>query len=237
MIVGSGLIGQAFSESSLQREPVCIYAAGVSNSHCEDTEEYEKERQLLCRKLDEAKALDAFIYFSTCSIYDPSALSTPYVQHKLLMEDLVREHPRHLIFRLPQLAGKSPNPHTLLNYLHTRVSRGESFQLWANAKRNIIDICDVVAVVGRVIEDTTARALTTNIANVMNYSMLDIVRAMEVVTGKEAIYIPVQRGSEYAIDISAIASIVKSIPIGFDDSYLLNVIQKYFGPAADVPLP
>lgn len=73
------------------------------------------------------------------------------------MEALVTHHPRHLILRLPQVAGRTPNPHTLLNYLYARISRGESFRLWRNARCNIIDVDDVAAIGKHAIYESTER--------------------------------------------------------------------------------
>ena len=51
----------------------------------------------------------------------------PYVRHKIEMERLVSDHAKFVIVRLPQVAGRTPNPHTLLNYLYARVARSEKF--------------------------------------------------------------------------------------------------------------
>ena len=43
MLIGSGMLARAFSGAFLQREDVCIYAAGVSNSSCTDAHEFARE--------------------------------------------------------------------------------------------------------------------------------------------------------------------------------------------------
>lgn len=229
MIIGSGLLAQAFSPAFSQRGDVCIYAAGVSNSNCTDAHEFARERQRLSEALQQTKQVDAFIYFGTCSVADPEAEDTPYVQHKLAMEQLVSTHPRHLILRLPQVAGKTPNPHTLLNYLYARISRSEAFCLWRNARRNIIDVDDVAALVTRLIAEPAARNVTLNIANPVCYPMADIVSAMEKAIGKRAIYEIAERGSGYPIDTSAILPVLDAAGVKFGDDYLERVIGKYYG--------
>lgn len=229
MIIGSGLIAQAFAPEFSHREDVCIYAAGVSNSSCTDAHEFARERQRLTKALAQAGQKVTFVYFGTCSVADPEARDTPYVQHKLAMEQLVSMHPRHLILRLPQVAGKTPNPHTLLNYLYARISRSESFMLWRKAKRNIIDVDDVVAIAHELLADTSMRNVTLNIANPTSYPMIDIVHAMERVAGKQAIYDIAERGSGYLIDIGMIRPILDKTAIRFDDNYLERVIGKYYG--------
>jgi nucleoside-diphosphate-sugar epimerase len=228
MIVGSGLLARAFTPAFSNCEAVCIYAAGVSNSNCTDALEFARERKRLEDELRQSKHVDAFVYFGTCSVLDPDVKKTPYVQHKLMMERLVSSHPRNLVLRLPQVAGKTPNPHTLLNYLYSRISRSESFDLWNGAKRNIIDVADVAAITHQLIAKNSLRNTTLNIANITNYSMADIVDAMEHAIGKRAVFQVVERGSEYLIDISGMVPVLNKAGVEFGNNYLKNVIDKLF---------
>lgn len=229
MLIGSGLLAHAFSSAYLQRDDVCIYAAGVSNSSCSDVYEFARERQRLADAIGHAMHVDAFVYFGTCSVADPESRNTPYVLHKLAMEQLVCTHPRYLILRLPQVAGNTPNPHTLLNYLYARISRSEAFCLWKNAKRNIIDINDVVAIAGQLIGDKSMRNVTINIANPINYSMTEIVGAMERAAGKRAVFHMDERGAEYTININAILPLLEGAGVDFGTDYLDKVMRKYYG--------
>ena len=228
MIIGSGLLARAFSLAFLKRDDVCIYAAGVSNSNCTNVNEFARERQRIEAALRKARHVDAFVYFGTCSIADIDLQNTPYIQHKLAMEQIVREHPQNLILRLPQCAGKTPNPHTLLNFLYARIARSESFNLWCKAKRNIIDVADVVSIAQQVIANCSARNTTFNIANVVNYSIADIVSTMERVIGKRAIYDIVDRGAEYFIDINKILTALEKAGVKFGNDYLEKVIYRYY---------
>jgi len=231
MIIGSGLIAHAFRASYAHSDTVCIYAAGVSNSSCSDAHEFARERLRLATALDQAQHLDAFVYFGTCSVGDPEAQHTHYVQHKLAMEQLAATHPRHMILRLPQVAGITPNPHTLLNYLYAHIARSEAFQLWRKAKRNIIDVNDVAAIASELIADPAARRLTVNIANSRSDTMPDIVAAMERVVGKPAICESLDRGSEYAIDTRAILPLLNKAGVKFGCDYLERIIGKYYAKA------
>jgi len=228
MIVGSGLLAEACTRAFLKRDDLCIFAAGVSNSSCTDVREFARERQRLVNAMQEMRHADAFVYFGTCSIFDPTAQMTPYVQHKLAMEQLVREHPRSLILRLPQVAGRTPNPHTLLNFLYARISRSETFNLWKKAKRNIIDVTDVVSIAEQFIADCSIRNHTLNVANLISYSMLEIVGAMELVIGKPAVYKVVELGSEYTIDTRVMLSRLGRANVNFGGDYLEMVIEKYY---------
>jgi nucleoside-diphosphate-sugar epimerase len=229
MIVGSGLLAKSFASSFGQSDDVCIYAAGVSNSTCDDAREFGRERLRLIATMRQAAALDAFVYFGTCSVLDPEARETSYVRHKLAMEGLVKTHPRYLILRLPQVVGETPNPHTLLNYLYARISRSEAFCLWQNASRNIIDVNDVAAITNKLVADPGRRGVILNVANPCNSSMPEIVRTMEKIVGKRAIYEVVERGSCYPIDTQPILSVFHAAGVTFGAGYLERVIEKYYG--------
>lgn len=231
MIIGSGLIAHAFRTDYAQREDVCLYAAGVSNSACRDAHEFEREHERLTAALNKSQAIDCFVYFGTCSVNDPEAQQTPYVQHKLAMEQLVATHPRHLILRLPQVAGKTPNPHTLLNFLYAHIARSEAFPLWSKATRNIIDVDDVAAMASLLIGDSAIRNRIVNIANPQCYTMPAIVAAMEQVIGKKAIYDLIERGSGYAIDTDFIHPLLEHAGVKFGTGYLERVIGKYYAKA------
>lgn len=229
MIIGSGLLAKAFTREFSQREDVCIYAAGVSNSTCTNLHEFARERERLGNALQQAGHVDAFFYFSTCSSADTETQHTPYVMHKLAMERLVASHPRHLILRLPQVAGKTPNPHTLLNFLYARISRSEIFQLWSNAIRNIIGVDDVVAITCQLLASKNLRAVTLNVANPVSYTMPEIVGAMEKVVGKRAFCETSEHGSGYLIDTEAILPVLDAAGVKFGNDYLERVIGKYYG--------
>jgi nucleoside-diphosphate-sugar epimerase len=229
MIVGSGLLARAFGPAYSGRPDVCIYAAGVSNSNCDDVHEFRRERQRVDDALNQNQHAGRFVYFGTCSAYDPEISKSPYVRHKMAMEGMVRAHPRHIVLRLPQIAGKTPNPHTLLNFLYARISRSEAFHIWGGARRNIIDVDDVVSIARQLIDNGGAGSATVNIANPVDYPMSEIVDAMAGVVGKRAIFDVVDRGSAYSIETEAMQPVLVRSGVEFDGSYLRRVIAKYYG--------
>jgi nucleoside-diphosphate-sugar epimerase len=230
MIVGSGLIAGAFVQGGAQAfDDTCFYAAGVSNSGCNDEREYLRERTRLEQAIAACFPGDGFVYFSTCSIEDPAMRDSAYVQHKLRMEDIVRACPRHLILRLPQVAGRTPNPHTLLNYLHARIARSERFHVWGGATRNIIDVEDVVRITLDLISTEGANAETINVASTHSFRMLDIVRAMERALEARAVFDILDRSSGAQIDVARIAASIRRCGIAFGNAYLDHVVAKYYG--------
>ncbi len=231
MIIGSGLIARAFALAGRVRPEVCLYAAGVSNSSNTDATEFARERARLVAALHAQREAEVFVYFGTCSVGDAELQHTHYVQHKLAMEALVWQHPHPLILRLPQVAGHTPNPHTLLNFLYARISRSEAFSVWQYAYRNIIDVSDVVTLAHHWIDDPAARRQVFNIANPHCVAMLDIVQSMEQVVGKTAVYHCEARGYHYPIDVAAMLPLVAPSGIDFEHDYLLRVLRKYYEPA------
>lgn len=230
MIIGSGLIANAFIQGGAHDfGDTCFYAAGVSNSVCKDEREYLRERERLDAAMAECSDGERIVYFSTCSIEDPAMRDSEYVQHKMRMENLVRERDKYLILRLPQVAGRTPNPHTLLNYLHARIARSERFHVWGGAMRNIIDVEDVVKITLDLISTEGANAETINIASTHSSRMLDIVRAMERALDTRAVFDILDRGSGASIDIGRITASIRRCAIAFGDAYLDNVIGKYYG--------
>ena len=228
MIIGSGLLARAFSRFALDRKDLAIFAAGVSNSGCTDTREFEREKTLLLRSLEGSPDSLQFVYFSTCSVDDPESNNSPYVRHKLAMEELVRSTPGHVILRLPQVAGRTPNPHTLLNYLHARIARGERFTVWSRARRNIID-CDDVCMVAVVMLKSGLRGATVNVANTRDYAMSEIVSSLERISDGHAIYDIAERGASYPIDVSTMLPFARQAGIAFDAGYLDRALTKYYG--------
>jgi nucleoside-diphosphate-sugar epimerase len=229
MIVGTGLIARGFAPHLFALSDTCVYAAGVSNSSCTDSREFGRERQRVSEALAATPVNSLFIYFSTCSIDDPAVRDAPYVSHKLAMEQLVRQRERYLVVRLPQLAGNTPNPHTLLNHLYARIVRSERFAIWRGATRNIIDVDDAARIVTDLVVSEGICGETVNVACTRGYGIFDIVKAMETVVGHAAIFDIIDRGAGYAIATDRIQAALERCRLSFPEDYLLRVIRKYYG--------
>ena len=212
MIIGSGLVA-----SGLHDMPGIIqYAAGVSNSKCEDEEEFARDKLRLASHLS---APGRFVYFSTCT-----PAESAYVTHKRACEQMVVDRGDYLICRLPTVAGKTSNPHTLLNFLYSRIARSEKFDLIPEARRNIIDMIDVSTIVRWLIK-SGAKDETVNVAAPMDYSMREIVARFESLLNKPAIVKEREGGNEPRIDVSRIAD----APVCWDGEYLGSILWKRYG--------
>lgn len=229
MIVGSGLVARAFVRCAERLRRHCIYAAGVSNSGCIVQSEYARDKARLRATLATLSSDIAPVYVSTCSILDPASGSSMYVAHKRAMEDLVlAARDDSVVVRFPQLAGDSPNPHTLLNYLFARIIRSERFDLWAMASRNIIDADHAADITTAWLDSGADIGRVVSVANPVNYSMAEIVAALEAVSGRSAIFDTVQRGSSYAIDVAPVAPLIRAAGVLFGPDYLVTTVAKYF---------
>lgn len=229
MIYGSGLLARAFSPYFAKSITSCVYAAGVSNSGCSDQREFDREQVRLQTAISQYRSADLFLYFGTCSVHSQIAFASPYVQHKIKMEKIVETHPQYLILRLPQTSGKTENPHTLLNYIFARIIRSERFQVWTNARRNIIDVDDVARIAAGLALEEGVRKECINVANTLDSGIVDIVELMARIVGKTAIYDRVEKGDSYLIDTMRICEIAQRCGVLFGPKYLELVVSKYFG--------
>lgn len=211
MIIGSGVIASCLDD----RAGVIQYAAGVSNSRCEDADEFKRDRDRLKSHLDRHGLL---VYFSTCAEGD-----TDYIVHKRELEAMVRDRGNYLICRLPIVAGRTSNPHTLLNYLHSRIARSERFDLMPDARRNVVDVVDLSTVVRWLLKEG-AHNETVNVAAPHDYSMREIVAGFEQLVGKRA-YVREHPGGEAPpIDVSRIAE----APVFWGGDYLGGILRRYY---------
>jgi len=226
MIIGRGLLASAMNTKHHRDSDHIIFAAGVSNSQETRSSEFDREEKMLT---DFVECQKTFVYFSTCSVDDPELLASPYVAHKKRMEQLVKNSIKHIIFRLPQVVGRSKNTHTLTNFLFNQISSDQSFQVWINAKRSLIDVDDVASICGHLLVNPALENQTINIAPPSSMRVLDIVKIFEDVLGKKAKISLVNSGGDYAIESTLSSIAANELKIKFDQNYYYRVIQKYYG--------
>jgi nucleoside-diphosphate-sugar epimerase len=226
MIVGRGLIATAFAPQFADDSDITIFASGVANSRDADVRHFERERLLLESELRSGRRI---VYFGTCSVQDPALLDSPYVLHKLEMEDLLRQSGASTILRLPQVVGRSPNPSTLTNFLYGKILRGEPIQVWKGARRNIIDIHDVARIGGYLIQEQSEGHACINIACPFSVSVEQLVVAFEKVLGIHAHVELVDAGGSYEIDVTDAMRVARKLGLRFESDYVMNVVRKYYG--------
>lgn len=227
MIIGDGLIASAFRACAWNDDGVAIFASGVSNSSETREDEFRRERDLLLDVINAGKKL---IYFSTCSIYDPAAQASAYVSHKKEMEALVATCREFFIFRLPQVVGRSKNPHTLTNFIFKKIISREKFDLWRHAERNLIDVDHVVEIAASLVEAQVSLNDVVNIACPFSVKVAEIVSIFENILSERASYNIVDAGAGYHIDAGIASRVAQSIGVDFDGRYVERLLLKYYAP-------
>ncbi len=233
MVIGNGLMAKLFS--AYQHVPgVVIFASGVSDSKSEDELAFQREVDLLQHCLPDFQG-SLIVYFSTCSINDPSLQHKPYLRHKLNMERLIAASGNpFMIFRVSNVAGSGGNPKTVFHYLVNAVKEGLPFDLWMHAYRNLLDADDLFALADYFIRFGQPGTIT-NIANPVSFHLPEMVAAMEAYFGKKANYRKVEAGDFFHIDTSVVEKIAPEAGVDFDGDYLRRLLLKYY-PLNDLPI-
>ena len=226
MIIGTGMLAKAVQ--SIDNESCLFFCSGVSNSNEENVEKYEREVQLLEQSFGTKQKL---IYFSSYFVNFDSFLKRKYYRHKSNIEGLILNNfSNFLIFRLPQIIGFSTNKNTLTNFLYDAIVSNSTINVFKNAKRNVIDIDDVVKVVNLAINQNLFNDQIVNLVGLKNYSVDDIIFLLEQVTNKRAIKKQsIIEEPDYEILISEqMISLYQLLNIQFDHLYLERIIKKYY---------
>lgn len=227
MVVGSGMIAKRFSNYAENKE-VIIFASGVSNSSTHDAVAFKREADLLAETIA-ANQGSMLVYFSTCSIYDPSLQAAAYTLHKLAMEAFIKQEAKsYLIFRVSNPVGFTHNKHTVLNYFIEHIRQQQAFTLWEYASRNLIDIDDMYRLCEYFISDSRYWNQTINIANPVNYPVINIVEAIENHIGTKGYYTIATKGSSPLIDTSSTQPLFSQLGIEFHKDYFEQLLAKYF---------
>ncbi|GAB3898608.1 hypothetical protein GCM10028803_18370 [Larkinella knui] len=229
MVVGNGMIARRFSDFD-DRDDVLIFASGVSNSKENRPAEFAREQKLVEESIAWSENR-LFIYFSTCSVTDPTEQGSLYVRHKLFLETYIAENCAHyLIIRASNVVGGTENPHTVLNFFVNRIRNQEPFDVWQGASRNLIDVDDVY----RIVTDYIARGPNDwnqiiNVANPYSVRPLEIVQAIETHLGVTARYRLIDKGEPFAIDTTKSKAVLHNKLTELQPNrYLPYLLQKYY---------
>jgi nucleoside-diphosphate-sugar epimerase len=227
MVIGRGAIAARFNDYLLQSEYL-IFAGSVNDSSIQDGNVIQEEEKAVRAALS-THPDTTFVYFSSCSILDPDVAHTPYVQHKIRMEDWIQKSAnKFLIFRLPQVMGFFDAKSSLVNFLVDAISQQRSFELWQRSQKNFIDIDDIHKIVGEILKRKVILNKTLNVASTRQTSVLQFVREIEAFTGIAAKYTLANKGRNLNIDVSEIEPLLKDVNIDFGKSYILAVLNKYY---------
>lgn len=229
MVIGNGLVAKAF-ELYKNEDDFVIFASGVSNSSEKNTEPFEREKKLLLDTITKYPT-SRLVYFSTCSIYDQEMSHSNYVLHKMELEKLIQENAFSWnIFRISNLIGNTENPNTILNYLYFHIIQQQHFTIWKGAERNIIDMDDAYNIIQTILKETTNTNQIFDIANLHNYNIEIIVKAIESIVDKNGKYNYLDKPSHPSIPMLNMENYIPFLNTIFTNNYLQNVLQKYYRP-------
>lgn len=200
MIIGNGML--ANSLRPFDEENIIVFASGVSNSLETKQSEFEREI-LLLRSTVEKFPNKKLIYFSTCSIYDLSKVESPYVMHKIKVEEIISKIcPRYTIFRVGNAVGSGGNPNTLINFLENSIRNGQMISLHNKARRVLIGVDDIANLVSQNLESFQNKIV--DVVYPHQFQLIEVVSTLEKHLQLKAKYELVDEGSAYDMDFDEI---------------------------------
>jgi nucleoside-diphosphate-sugar epimerase len=157
MIVGKGLIASGFNLSKTDYTNYIIFASGVSNSKETNDSEYNREKELLLKIINENKQLK-IIYFSSVLV---NKTKNKYYQNKLDIENIIKSNSdNYIIFRIPQVIGNNGNPKNLVNYIKNSIINKTEITINKNIKRSLLDVDDLVTIIDYCKDKVSCEILT-----------------------------------------------------------------------------
>lgn len=219
-IYGTGMIAKALN--SVEKIEGCYFAAGVSNSNCNDEREYKRE----------IIALDNFIHSIGCRrvVYYSSFVAIAgagrYADHKRHIENHIQSKCENfLIIRLPQVVGITNN-NTLVSYFTKNIIKKESVNIQRNAFRRIIDVSDVVRI-SKIMYESTKENKIINVAPLVCMRSLDIFIEISNILGINSAYNIIDGGFEQIGDLEDSLNILGRDEKIFSPEYQIEVLKKY----------
>ena len=225
MVVGNGQLAQTFKGEELIE--TCIFASGVSNSGCTDIKEFEREKNLLIKTLEENKE-KKFVYFSSCALSAVDYPKNDYYRHKENMETIIKQYSsKYYIFRIPQLFGDLILHKTLINFIYKCIEHEHHFNVYSGAYRYVIEINDVKNLVEAYLNFSSS-CITVDIANPHRYSVLDIVGILEKLQNKKAKFTILDKQDQYHLEFDKMQNFIekKNLILNFGEAYLFNKIKS-----------
>lgn len=225
MIVGNGQLAQCFTP--YDRDDTVFFASGVSNSNCKDANEFERESSLLtdCLRKNKKKKI---VYFSSCALSAPGYEKNEYYNHKQEMEKKLQYlSNNYYIFRVPQLFGCLKKHKTLINFLYNSILQQESFKVYSEAYRYVIEIEDLRRIVNVYLDHGETNSIL-DVANPFRYKVVDIVKMLEYLLDAKANYEVLTKKDGYFLDLDKLKMFVEKndLELSFSEDYLFDSLKK-----------
>lgn len=230
-IFGNGFIASNLKKLKTKKK-IYIYAAGVSNSNSKKNHHYLREVSTIKKIVKKIDKNITFVYISSLSVENKKLQNNKYVKNKLKIEKIVKSNFIHyLIIRLPQVVGRSKNKHTLTNSIFHNIKKNEKFLLWKNAKRNILDIKDILKILDKYFRRNLNIKKTLNIYNPRSSSVIFILKTLGFILKKEVKFKLVNRENKNIIlsNIDNNTKLPKKLYTDIDNkNYVTNVLKRYY---------
>lgn len=223
MIIGNGLIGEAFRKYDKQYENYIVFASGVSNSSENNLVNFKREKDLVIKTISENPNL-TFIYFSSVLV---GIIDNDYYNHKLDIENIIKEKAKkYIIFRVPQLVGKTGNKNNLINFITDLVKNNKPVNCYNNVYRSLLDIDDLTNIVNYCCDTYNE---TIVISGVEKVPVLDIINEIGTLLKKEPIINKIDsplQNNWFVENSDVVKCAIKYCKIE-TLTYTNNVIKKY----------
>jgi len=253
-IIGNGFIARYLRSSAGEHPDVIALAAGVSSTGTTAPAEFRREADLLDRVLTRCAAEGRrLVFFSTASaaMYGAPGCAgredetpvpqSPYGAHKLALEERITSSGvEHLVLRLGHAIGHGQPPHQLLPALVSQV-RGGTVRIYTGARRDIIDIVDVMAVLEALLRRGGSELV--NVASGTAVAVEDIVTHIEALLGTVAdrTYVAAAQPTSGHIATTKLHRLVPAAAARLAaDGYFRGVLDRYVEagvPVADSTVP
>lgn len=234
-LVGNGMLAQAFASAAETGPDAIICAAGVADSQSSDVVAFRREHSLLNDLARRARAGDSvLVYFSGAPVYGratglriETAQATPetaYGHHKLECERLVADSgARYLVLRLPNVVGPGGHPHQLIPSLVAQTLNG-SVVIRTNAARDLLDVGDLVSIVGALLRSGTHNTIL-NVASGVSTPVPRLAKTIAETLGTSPSVLSTTGGDNQEFSTAKIRGLLPEYP-RFEPDYPVNVLSR-----------
>lgn len=225
MILGTGLIANAFLNSDFYHKCYVVFASGVSNSSCEDINEYKREYNLLKNTIS-SNVDKSLIYFSTTSIH--TGKDSLYVEYKRKAERYIKKNcNEYLILRLPNIVGKSSNKSQLLPYFYDKLQKEEQITIDPTLKRYLVDVEDLP----KIVKTLSSYVELKHIVDVYfsnEITVFNLVNYLQEISGKKYSEVHFKYGYEDSLQEKTLFRAIVEDKLDLFNSDPYKIIKKYY---------
>ncbi len=239
VIIGKGMIANAFMGNSTHILDSIVFASGVSNSACTEQKLYEKERLLLERTVNSClQKGHKLIYFSSAGavygnceeVMNEESTVKPvsdYGINKVKYENYIKNSGvNYLILRVSNVIGRNQNQNQLVPYLVSKILGG-NVKIYREASRDLVDVEDLVEWTLQLMH-TADNKLTINMVSGIAVPVNRMVEELMTIMNKDANIVMINGGDKHLFSNNKLVAHIKKKPL---TTYWKDVLRKYYGMA------